>query len=155
MSDKLQENEIGKGKILGIALGQNRNGQLTLTIEVSVEKRVLGDREDDPTEDVTPFTVFTNLHLDEDGDVEGKRRSMARDILKRLTGVELKDDLSDEGYLRLTEEHPKSLVKEIEDKEVMVKCTGKYFNLYFPRVLPVRMTLADLKKHAKSKQIPY
>lgn len=153
MSSKLSEGEIGKGKILGVALGPNAKGEIQLEVEVGVDRRVLGDKEDSATEDITPFTVFTSLHCDEEGDNEGKRRAMARDQIRRLTGVELSDDFTETGYLRLQAEHEQSVVSLIVGKDVMVKCTGKYFNLYFPRALRAPMSIEQLKKLKAAK--PY
>ena len=158
---QLEKDEIIRGKIEYAAVIPNKKGQWQMEIKVAVTEKVLGSMPGAPAEAIPADEVLTYLHLDEDGDNEGKRRSVSRDQLNRITGVELTPDWEGpNSFLRLLEDHPESLIPKIEGATVSVigtvakgDPTKVFANLFWLRTKPKALTMAEVK--AKFAGSPY
>lgn len=148
MASKYEADSVLKGTITFAIVSFDKNDEPQLEVGVNLTHKVLGDTLADPTEEISQDEITTFLYLGKMGDKADTRRGISRQAFQTLTGEKLDDDWTDKGYFRLQADHKKSIIPQIEGKDVLVKVSddGKYLNLYFKRPKPVAQSLADLRK---------
>lgn len=121
--------------------------QAIFEIGFVANQKLLGWRPEMGVESIEEYEGFTQLGLSASND---QQRGISRDTIRKLTGVDLPDDWeSADGYQRLLDEAPNSLIPGLVGKNVFVKAREYndkvYWNVYFPREQPKALSLAEFK----------
>lgn len=159
---KFEDGDIVKGEILYAVVVEDKTNKLNLELGFKAKERVMGVSLDAPCETIPEVEAMTRLFLDdveEEDEKKKMRRGIARDVIEYLTGVRLDDAWKGEnGYLRLTPDHPQSLVPLMEgQKSVLFKAKagnngGMMWNVFVPRKKPAAKSLAEIKATMRSRQ---